>query len=401
MDERLEQVLERARRSPFYSRRLPTGASWESVAITTKEDLRNQYPFGLLAVDRSKIVSYHESSGTKGRPTSSYFTSADWEDIAIRFLRNAVGLSSKDTFFIKTPYSMVTTAHQAHRAAEIIGALIVPGDNRSSNMPYSRVVQVLRDLRISVSWSLPTEVLIWAIAARECGIDPERDFPNLRAFWVAGELLSPGKRTALSSLWGGKAIFEDYGSTETGSLAGEMPCGHVHPWSDRLLFEVLLSGGEIAQAGRGRLLVTPYFREAMPLVRYLVDDEVEISSSPCGFPTIKVFGRASEKIQIAGRSFFPLEIEDAVYQTGRELGLVFWKGQFNSDSLEIHYFATQGGSLSDGIERRLEIPVKTRRLPLSRFIDAALLREPLRFSKPQFLFPQEGMNHERSNYTIG
>src|SRR5205823_2859473 len=101
------------------------------------------------------------------------FTEADWEDIVSRFLRSDVGLGEGDVVMVKTPYALVTTAHQMQRAARAAGATVVPADNRSRQMPYTRVVRLLRDLPVSVSWSLPTEVLIWAYVARQMGLSPE------------------------------------------------------------------------------------------------------------------------------------------------------------------------------------------------------------------------------------
>jgi len=383
---RLEKVLAQARLSPFY-RHVGRKMNWRDVPLTTKEDLRHGYPFGFLAGPRSLIQSYHESSGTEGKPIASYFSEADWRDVASRFLRNAIGLSSKDTFFIKTPYSMVTTAHQAQHAGEMAGALIVPGDNRTSNMPYSRTVQLLRDLEITVTWSLPTEVLLWGLAAEANGMSLERDFPQLRAFWVAGEQLSAARKRALSSLWKGKKVFEDYGSTETGSLGGELACGQLHLWSDRILFELLQPNGDFLSKGQGRLVVTPLEREAMPLLRYLLDDEVEIFDCDCGskLPAAKILGRSGSAITLAGHKVFPLEIEQAVYSAGESLGLTFWRGRHDAGSLEIEFCSREPGELKLDIDAY----VKCRRLPLDRFVDLTRLKETLTFSKPKYLYRRD------------
>src|SRR5690606_36952074 len=102
-----------------------------SLPMTTKQDLRDQYPFGLLAVDRSELATYHESSGTAGQPTPSYYTAEDWVDLAERYARKWIGISSSDTFLVRTPYALMVTGHLAHAAARLHGATVVPGDNRS------------------------------------------------------------------------------------------------------------------------------------------------------------------------------------------------------------------------------------------------------------------------------
>jgi phenylacetate-CoA ligase len=392
MDERLQAVLERARKSPFYCERLKGISTWDQIAPTLKSDLRKGYPFGFLATDRKAVASYHESSGTEGNPTASYFTASDWKDVASRFLRNSVELNEKDTFFVKTPYSMVTTAHQAHLAGQMAGALVVPADNRSSNMPYSRVIQLLKDLEVTVTWSLPTEVILWRIAASQNGCDAHTDFPALRAFWVAGEPLSAGKRKMLSHIWGGKPVFEDYGSTETGSLAGECEKGKLHLWNDRIYFEVINEKGEVSREGRGSLLVTPYYREAMPLVRYLIEDDIEISSGcACGseFPMIRIFGRRGSSVEVSNVSLSPLEIEHAVYEAGLSQELLLWRADYNEKKLEIGYYAHLDGNESDLEEQvslKLKVPSRFRRLRLEEFVDPRLMTQKVSFSKPRFLF---------------
>ncbi len=388
----LNEVVARAKKSPFYKGKLSSGR-FEDQPLTTKADLRAGYPFGFLAVERKRIATYHESSGTEGSPIASYFTERDWKDIASRFRRSAIGLKGDDTFLIKTPYAMVTTAHQAQTAARSVGATVVPADNRSFNMPYSRVVQLLSDVEVTVTWSLPTELLYWKIAADANGYDLT-DFTKLRAFWVAGEPMSPSKRQAMSALWGGKPIFEDYGSTETGSLAGECSAGRLHFWSDRIHAEVLDPRTQtLSLFGKGRLVVTPLLREAMPLLRYLLDDEVELSQAGCScgspYSLIKVLGRGSQAYVVEGKPLTPLEVEDAVYAAGFEFELVLWRAVATPNVLKVEYYALGEGDLPSfelEVSRRLGVPVKARRRPLSEFLVPALLTEKLRFSKPKFLY---------------
>src|SRR6185437_4328586 len=124
-------------------------------------------------------------------------------------------------------------------------------------MPYARVVRILHDLEVTLSWSLPTETLIWAAAAGHAGYQPGRDFPALRALFVGGEPLSPARRLRIAETWG-VPVVEEYGSTETGSLAGECPMGRLHLWADRAVFEVFDPDTERTRPdGHGQLVVTP------------------------------------------------------------------------------------------------------------------------------------------------
>ena len=198
---------------------------------------------------------------------------------------------------VRTPYALMMTGHMAHAGARRRGATVVPGDNRSVVMPYARVIRVLHDLGVTLTWSLPTETLIWAQAARAAGYEPARDFPALRALFVAGEPLSPARRRRIGEIWD-VPVLEEYGSTETGPLAGQCPADRLHLWADRAVFEVHdPRTGQTRPEGTGQLVVTMLGREAMPLLRYNLEDDVEVSyeACPCGWelPTVRVLGRSA------------------------------------------------------------------------------------------------------------
>src|SRR5262249_41654884 len=153
---------------------------------------------------------------------------------------------------------------------------------------------------------MPTETLLWAAAAKAAGLRPDRDFPALRALFVGGEPLGPARRRRISEIWK-VPVVEEYGSTETGSLSGECPEGRMHLWADRAIFEVYHPDtGEITAGGAGQLVVTPLFREAMPLLRYNLEDDVEVSYACCGcgweLPTVRVLGRSAFGYQVAGQA---------------------------------------------------------------------------------------------------
>ncbi|HEY3734399.1 MAG TPA: AMP-binding protein [Streptosporangiaceae bacterium] len=336
-DKFLPQALARAARSPFYGARFGLGpppadrADLAALPFTSKQDLRDNYPFGLLAVPREELATYHESSGTAGQPTPSYYTKEDWFDLAERYARKWIGISPADTFLVRTPYALMITGHLAHAAARLHGATVIPGDNRSLAMPYSRVVRVLHDLGVTLTWSMPTETLLWAAAARARGLDPGTDFPALRALFVGGEPLSDVRRRRISELWN-VPVIQEYGSTETGSLAGECPEGRMHLWADRMLFEVRdTQTGQASAEGTGSLVVTPLFHAAMPLVRYDLGDNVEVSYDGCAcgwqLPTVRVFGRAAFGYQVWGGQVTQQQIEEVVFGLDRRFGVLFWRAR--------------------------------------------------------------------------
>jgi phenylacetate-CoA ligase len=399
-DIHLVEALRAATRSPFYRARhgdVPTNrAELGAIPLTTKRDLRDAYPFGLLAADRAQLATYHESSGSSGEPTSSYYTAGDWLDLAERFARKWVGIHPHDMFLVRTPYALMITGHLAHAAARMCGATVVPADNRSLAMPYSRVVRVMRDLGVTVTWSLPTDALLWAAAAAAAGHRTERDFPSLRALFVGGEPLSAARRNRIGALWGATVV-EEYGATETGSLAGECPHGRLHLWADRAIFEVHdpLTGRTTLE-GRGQLVVTPLFREAMPLLRYNMEDEVEVvyRTCDCGWwlPIVRVLGRTAFECRAGGVPLTQTGLEELVFRLPAEYGVLFWRARVASTHLRIDIeVADQHRSpavtaLTDAVGRAYGIEAEVVSLPLGGLVPRSLLTATAEVTKPRGLF---------------
>ncbi|MEV0776489.1 phenylacetate--CoA ligase family protein [Streptomyces sp. NPDC050433] len=346
-EKQLPQTVSWAARSPFYRERLnpaalpTTAADLATLPLTTKGDLRDNYPYGMLAVPKERLATYHESSGTAGQPTASYYTQEDWTDLAERFARKWIGISAADTFLVRTPYALLLTGHLAHAAGRLHGATVVPGDNRSLAMPYARVARVLHDLGVTLTWSVPTECLIWAAAATAAGHRPGADFPALRALFVGGEPLTSARRGRISRLWQ-VPVIEEYGSTETGSLAGECQYGRMHLWADRALFEVYdPSTGTVAAEGRGQLVVTPLFREAMPLLRYNLEDNVSVSYDDCdcgwNLPTVQVFGRSAFGHEVGAAVITQHRLEELVFSLPDSYEVVFWRAKAEPTVLRIEF----------------------------------------------------------------
>jgi phenylacetate-CoA ligase len=400
-DRQLRQTLTWAAASPFYAARFggdaPTDrAGFAELPVTSKQDLRDAYPYGLLAVPRERLATYHESSGTAGRPTPSYYTEEDWVDLAERYARKWIGISSRDTFLVRTPYALMITGHLAHAAARSHGATVVPGDNRSLAMPYSRVIRVLHDLEVSLTWSMPTETLLWAAAARAAGLTPGKDFPALRALFVGGEPLSAARRARISEIWG-VPVIEEYGSTETGSLAGECSHGRMHLWADRAIFEVYQpETGRIGRDGFGQLVVTPLYREAMPLLRYNLADDVEVSYEPCPcgwvLPTVRVYGRAAFGYPVAGVKVTQNRLEDLVFGLPVEHGVLFWRARAEADVLRVQLEVDETSrdaacaELAKAIEAELGAPCEVTGVPVGTLVPRQVLTSVHDVVKPRSLF---------------
>jgi phenylacetate-CoA ligase len=400
-DSRLPAVVRAAARSPFYRRRLgraprATRAGLRSIALTTKRDLRAAYPFGLLAVERDRVATYHESSGTTGVPTPSYYTAEDWLDLTERYARKWVGMNASDVFLVRTPYALMITGHLAHAAARQAGALVVPADNRSTATPYSRVVRLLHDLPVTLAWSLPTETLLWAAAARRAGYRPETDFPALRALYVGGEPLGSARRRRIREIWR-VPVVEEYGSTETGSLAGQCRYGQLHLWADRVLFEVYdPRTGTVGTEGRGQLVATPLYREAMPLLRYNLEDEVDVSYAGCScdwaLPTVRVLGRSGTGYPVGGTTVTEATLEEVVFGLPAAYEVMFWRARAEADRLRLEFEvpaehrAAACARLDADLRTRLGVPAEVTALHPGSLVPHRILTAPAPVLKPRSLF---------------
>lgn len=405
--EQLPHVLRWAARSPFYRDWVRGSAAGiprlEDLPLTTKQDLRDSYPFGMLAVDKERLATYHESSGTAGRPTASYYTADDWVDLTERYARKWIGISPSDVFLVRTPYALMITGHLAQAAARSMGATVVPGDNRSAAMPYSRVVRVLHDLGVTLTWSMPTETLLWAAAARAAGHAPGRDFPELRGLFVGGESLTSARRKRISDIWR-VPVVEEYGSTETGSLAGECCMGRLHLWADRAIFEVHdPATGTTVREGSGQLVVTPLYREAMPLLRYNLEDDVEVSYDECEcgwrLPTVRVLGRAGFGYSVGATKVNQHQLEELVFSLPSKHGVLFWRAKAEPDRLVVEIEVSDGsreaacGALAASIRAGLGVDSSVRGLHPGSLLPERVLTDVHDVVKPRSLFgPDEDWN---------
>ncbi|WP_307868080.1 AMP-binding protein [Micromonospora sp. C95] len=401
-EKQLPQTVSWAANSPFYRSRLnpanlPTSISdLASLPLTTKQDLRDNYPWGMLAVPKERLATYHESSGTAGQPTPSYYTSEDWVDLAERFARKWIGFSESDIFLVRTPYALMLTGHLAHAAGRLRGATVVPGDNRSLAMPYARVVRVLHDLGVTLTWAVATEYLLWAAAAAAAGHRPGSDFPALRALFTGGEPLTDVRRQRISRIWG-VPVIEEYGSTETGSLAGECPDGRLHLWADRALFEVYdPKTGTVRSEGEGQLVVTPLFREAMPLLRYNLEDDVSVSYRDCAcgwnLPTVRVFGRAAFGYRVGSTTVAQHQLEELVFALPDSYGVLFWRARVEPDRLRVEIEVSQEhreaarAELAASVRSVIGVDAEVVGLPPGSLVPAAVLTSMPDVVKPRSLF---------------
>ena len=324
---RLREVVRRLAAVPFYReayalrelepadfRGLPD--LWQ-LPFTTKEDLRRNYPLGLLAVPREKVARVHGSSGTTGKPTLVAYTRADletWSDLCARFLV-AGGLREEDLVHVAFGYGLFTGGFGLHAGIERVGAGVVPA--AGGNTP--RQVMLLEDLQADALVCTPSYALHIAEVARAEGKDPAS--LSLRMGFFGGEPWTEEMRLEIERQLGIRA-FNNYGLSEVigPGVAGE--CGEragMHVAEDHFAVECVdpVTMQPVPDGSPGELVFTALTKEALPLLRYRTRDIASLDRRPCacGRTTARmsrVVGRSDDMIIVRGVNVFPSQVEEAL-----------------------------------------------------------------------------------------
>lgn len=311
-------------KSPFYKQRfdetgldpddIETVADIGMLPFTTKEDLRDNYPLGMLAVPRNEVIRFHASSGTTGKPTIVAYTKNDidiWAELMARVLTTA-GVSSEDTIQLIYNYAFFTGGLGFHYGAERIGAAVVPSGVGNSR----KQLLSMKDLGVTAFSSTPSYALYLAEYAKREGIDVW-DF-GLKTGVFGAEPWSLSMRRKIEDAYGIKA-YDNYGLSEMCGPGVAVECQEqdgLHVWGDHFLVEVInpetretLGPGE-----RGELVFTTLTKEAMPLLRYRTGDISYLYEEPCPcgrtHPRIgKISGRSDDMLIIRGVNVFPSQVE--------------------------------------------------------------------------------------------
>jgi phenylacetate-CoA ligase len=324
-ERKFRDLLLRISKSPLYKEKL-AGYDMESVQLdqilslplTTKEDLRSAGVFGHLAVDMKEVAQYHESFGTTGEPSASWFTKEDLETGGRQMRDCGVRLTSEDIVLIRFPYAMSLPAFLMQHASRQAGSTTVPASSRTTVTPYPRVLEIMKRLGVTVIAGLPREMELLAETARLLGSDARSDFPALRAICVAGELMSEPRRNHIEQLWD-VPVFNLYGSTETGNIAAMCEQGVMHVVEQDYLIEVLNEDGSApaAQGDRGFAAVTTLSHQASPLLRYFNEDIITLETCQCicgrSGGSLVHYGRRKERIPFGALVLDSRDIQDAVY----------------------------------------------------------------------------------------
>jgi phenylacetate-CoA ligase len=312
---------------PFYKHKLDKAGikpkdikSIDDIALlpfTTKDDMRDVYPYGLLATEMRNIVEIHTSSGTTGKPVVDAYTAGDidiWSETMARTL--AMGGTTKDDIVQNAyGYGLFTGGLGAHYGARKIGATVIPISGGNTK----RQLAVMRDFGSTVLTCTPSYSLYIAEVAKEEGIKA-KDL-KLKAGFFGAEAWSESMRKEIEAKLGVKA-YDIYGMTEIigPGVASECECQHgMHVNEDHFYPEIIdPKTGKVLPAGeKGELVLTTLTKEGTPALRYRTRDITYFidAKCKCGRTTRRVhrlLGRTDDMLIIRGANVFPSQIEEVL-----------------------------------------------------------------------------------------
>ena len=282
------------------------------LPFTVKQDLRDNYPYGLFAVPMEEVVRLHASSGTTGKMTVVGYTANDiamWADLAARALSIA-GVNRRDVIHVAYGYGLFTGGLGLHYGGERLGATVVPVSAGNTR----RQVELAQDFGATVLCCTPSYSLLIAEQAAEAGLD----LSSLRVGVFGAEPWSEEMRTEIEARLGILAL-DIYGLSEVMGPAVSMECPYkrgLHLAEDHFIPEVVdpNSGGPLPDGEVGELTLTCVTKEALPLLRYRTGDltRLERGQCECGRTTArmsKTTGRTDDMLIIRGVNVFPSQIE--------------------------------------------------------------------------------------------
>lgn len=325
---RLQNVVELVYHNvPFYKKRLDsvgmtpdklkTLKDFEEIPYTTKDDIRDNYPFGLFARPMKEIVRVHASSGTTGKPTVVGYTREDldmWSEAMARLISMAGG-NDDDIAQIAFGYGLFTGAFGLHYGLEKVGATVVP----TSSGNTEKQIMLMKDFGTTLLIATPSYALYIAEVMQDMGIEKEE--LKLERAMLGAEGSTEEMRQTLEEKLGIIAT-ENYGLSEVlgPGVAGECveKCG-MHINEDLFYTEIINSktGDVLDWSDTGEVVLTPLLKNGFPLLRYRTKDISYVTDEPCkcgrtSARLAKIQGRSDDMLIIKGVNVFPSQIESVL-----------------------------------------------------------------------------------------
>ena len=296
---------------------IKTMDDFRRLPFTKKDDLRDAFPYGLLAVPRREVVRMHASSGTTGIPTVIYHNRQDlanWTNLVARSI-TATGCTPDDVFQNMMTYGLFTGGLGLHYGAEKVGMMVIPAGPGNS----LRQFKLMQDFGSTVVHATPSYLLHLHGKIAEEGIDPASI--QLRKAFTGAEPHTEDLRRRLEQLWN-MEVYNSYGLSEMNGPGVAFECSYrdgMHLWEDCYIMEIIdpVTLEVLPDGAEGELVLTPLDRLATPLLRYRTRDLTHIISEPCKCGRThrriaRIKGRSDDMLIINGVNVFPSQIEEVI-----------------------------------------------------------------------------------------
>lgn len=289
------------------------------LPFTVKQDFRDNYPFGLLAVPMEQVVRLHASSGTTGKPVIAPYTAADidmWAEVMARTL-SCAGMTKNDVMQNAYGYGLFTGGLGFHYGGERLGATVIPTAAGNTK----RQIMLMEDLGTTVITCTPSYSLTIAETALEMGVDLKSS--KLRLGVLGAEPWSEQMRQEIESKLPIQAI-DVYGLTEMVGPGVSVECPHkcgMHIFEDHFFAEIIdpATGEQLPYGEKGEMVLTTLTKEALPIIRFRTKDITSLNPEPCkcGRTLVrmsKITGRTDDMLIIRGVNVFPSQIESVLLE---------------------------------------------------------------------------------------
>ncbi len=319
----LNKNFQNAKKSTYYSKafskidKFSSLKEIEKVPFVTKDDLRENFPYGFVSVPKSELVRLHSSSGTTGTPTVVFYTKKDLDDWAELIARcmAMTGGTKEDVFQNTMGHGLFTGGLGFHYGAEKVGMLTIPFG--PGNSP--RQIWFMKEFGVTVAHILPSYAMHLYSGFAEAGIDPKE--LKLKTAYIGAEPHSEEMRSQIEQLYGIKA-YNSYGLSEMCGPGVAFECKYqngMHIWEDHFYAEVIdpVTGKVLPDGEEGELVLTTLQKEAMPLFRYRTKDLTRIIPGVCECGRVhrrieRIKGRSDDMLILNGVNTFPIQIEKAL-----------------------------------------------------------------------------------------
>jgi phenylacetate-CoA ligase len=356
---RLKEIVTKAEKSYYYGKvfkekginagSIKSLKDIRKIPFTTKDDLREHWPYGFIAVSKNELVRMHSSSGTTGRATVVFHTADDiavWSNLLARCMYMA-GMRKSDVFQNMMTYGLFTGGLGFHYGAEKIGALVIPAGAGNSK----RQIQLMMDFETTVVHVIPSYALHLSTVFSELNLDPRKQ-TKVRIAFLGAEPHTEKMRLKIEEIYGYKA-FNSYGLSEMNGpgVAFECPCQEgMHIWEDSFLTEIIdpQTLQPVADGEEGELVMTTLERKGMPLLRYRTKDLTRIIPAPCTCGRThrrieRIKGRTDDMLILKGVNIFPMQIEKKLMEipgVGTNFLIILEREEFN-DSMTVKVEVTK------------------------------------------------------------